>query len=76
MADSLSLILTKIFEITSKQEQLEFNLLEYTFFLKLVAVSLHDNMENNLNIADFIAKIQWFASPQRLPIFLSLSTGK
>ena len=57
MADSLSLILTKIFEITSKQ-QLEFNLLECTFFLKLVAVSLHDNMENNLNIADFMAKIQ------------------
>lgn len=58
MADSLSLILTKIFEITSKQQQLEFNLLESTFFLKLVAVSLHDNMENNLNIADFMAKIQ------------------
>lgn len=58
MADSLSLILTKIFEITSKQQQLEFNLLEYTFFLKLVAVSPHDNMENNLNIADFMAKIQ------------------
>lgn len=59
MADSLSLILTKIFEITSKQQQqLEFNLLEYTFFLKLVAVSLHDNMENNLYIADFMAKIQ------------------
>ena len=58
MADSLSLILTKIFEITSKQQQLEFNLLECTFFLKLVAVSLHDNMENNLNIADFMAIIQ------------------
>ena len=58
MAESLGLILTKIFEITSKQQQLEFNLLEYTFFLKPVAVSLHDNMENNLNIADFMAKIQ------------------
>lgn len=58
MADSLGLILTKIFEITSKQQQLKFNLLEYTFFPKLVAVSLHDNMENNLNIADFMAKIQ------------------
>ena len=58
MADSLSLILTKICEITSKHQQLEFNLLEYTFFLKLVVVSLHDNTENNLNIADFMAKIQ------------------
>ena len=76
MADSLSLILTKIFEITSKHQQLEFNLLEYPLFLKLVVVSLHDNTENNLNIADFMAKIQWCASPQRLPIFPSLSTGK
>ena len=58
MADSLSLILTKIFEITSKHQQLEFNLLEYPLFLKLVVVSLHDNTENNLNIADFMAKIQ------------------